>query len=121
MADDHRRPSDSHSQGSTRPADEQLDLIDWGRHSAETREEAARAARPRRSERREQIAAYVAACGPSGACRHEIAITMGWPVQSVTSPVLELLRDGRLRESGERRLTPYGRPAAVLVTAEVTA
>ena len=115
----NRQPPGSHPHHSTSTG--QLDLLDWGQHAAATRAEAARAAQPRQIERQEQIVEYVAGCGSAGACRHEIAEAMGWPVQSVTSPVLILLRAGRLRESGERRLTPFGRPAAVVVSTEVPA
>lgn len=116
MAD--RRPPGEHPHRNT--WHDQLDLLDWGRTAAETRAASARAAQPRQRERQERIFAHVAACA-AGATRSEISEAMGWPIQSVTSPVLRLLRDGRLRENGERRLTPYGRSAAVIVAADEVA
>lgn len=97
------------------PESSQPDLFDHGQHARETRAIAAASALEKGPSRRDQIEAYLRERGELGATRHEIASAMGWPVQSVTSPVLAMLRSGRLIENGRKRQTEYGSLAAVIV------
>ncbi|MCA9137860.1 MAG: hypothetical protein KDB00_13905 [Planctomycetales bacterium] len=103
-----------HSQPASQPG-----LFDHGQHAKQTRAIAAASAMEKGPSRRDRIETFIRDRGPHGATRHEIADAMGWPVQSVTSPVLAMLRSGRLIENGKTRLTRHGSPAAVIVCREV--
>ncbi|QDV42941.1 hypothetical protein Enr13x_27930 [Stieleria neptunia] len=100
------QPSDSASQ---------TPLFDHGQHAKATRAAAASAAKEKGPNRRLQILTLLRSRGTTGATRHEIADAMGWPLSSVCSPVLELLRTGDLIENGEKRKTQFGSMAAVIV------
>ena len=109
-----RRPNDT-----TQPENfEQQMLFDFGSHAQETRAAAAKAAAKHESRIRRRVLDYVTACGSVGATRQEIASGIGRPVQSVCSPVLSLLRDGLLCETPDRRTTPWGKLAVVIVATE---
>lgn len=108
-----RRPS--HDAAQSRPR--QLDLIDHGLHSAKTRAVAATAASKTKESRRDRIELYVARCGQRGCTRHEISEALSIPYTSIPSAVLALLASGRIRETERTRLTAFGKPAAVLVSA----
>jgi hypothetical protein len=95
---------------------QQPDLFDYGQHAARTRATAAADARPKQPRRRDAIELHVASCGQHGATRQEIADALSMLIQSVCSPVSELLKEGRLRETERTRLTPSGKPAAVIVS-----
>lgn len=95
---------------------EQRDLFDYGQHAARTRAIAAADARPKQPRRRDAIELHVASCGRHGATRQEIADALSMLIQSVCSPVSELLKAGRLRETERTRMTPTGKPAAVIVS-----
>lgn len=97
----------------------QPDLFDSGQHAKQTRAIAAASAIEKAPSRRDRIESFIRSRGPHGATRHEIAAAMDWPLSGVCSPVLAMLRDGRLIETGERRLTQYGSMAAVIVVSEV--
>lgn len=100
-------------------ASESMPLFDFGQHAKTTKAMAHSSARPRQADRRKRIAAYVRSCGARGAHREEIATAMAMPLQSVCSPVLELLREGVLIETPQRRPTKTGSMAAVIIAMEV--
>ena len=100
---------------SDRTTSNQPSLFDHGQHARETRAIAAASAIEKGPSRRAQIEQFVTECGKHGATRHEVAAEFGWPLSSVCGPCLALLRSGRLNEVGKRE-SPYGSPAAVLVS-----
>lgn len=110
----HLRPDGTRKPPRREPAP-QPDLFDWGRTAAETKSAAYRKSRPKANARHEMILRFVAECGVRGATREEIANSTGLRLQSVCSPVLTLLQEGRLREDGRKRPTSSGSAAAVCV------
>jgi predicted Rossmann fold nucleotide-binding protein DprA/Smf involved in DNA uptake len=111
---DHLRPNGTRRRQRT-GANSQPDLFDWGATARATRAAAFDASKPKANERHERVFAYVASCGERGATREEVANSTGIKLQSVCSPVLALLREGRLREDGRTRLTSSGSKAAVFI------
>lgn len=95
------------------PKPEEPSLFNLGEHSASTRADAARAARPKHSARRKRALTELAKVGSKGHTRESLGIAMGLRVQSVCSIALDLLRSGDAAETGERRKTSLGSPAAV--------
>ena len=85
--------------------------------SRQTRAAAHEAAKPKRKRYRDAIELAVAGSSVRGMTAFEIHVALSIPYSSVQSPVLELIELGRLRRTGETRLTPYGKNAAVIVSA----
>lgn len=99
----------------TQTTDRQLDLLDYGRHEAETRAIAAASSLPKGPSRRERVIAYVTSCGTYGATPDEISIHLDIPAHSVPSLVGPLRNTGRLVATSKRRNTRCGKPAVVYV------
>lgn len=95
--------------------DSRCDLFDYGATAKATNAAAFEASKPKANARHERVWAYVASCGERGATREEVAHGTGIKLQSICSPVLSLLREGRLREDGRKRLTSSGMKAAVFM------
>lgn len=95
----------------------QRDLIDHGCHAGRTRAAAAASAAGGSRKRREAAELAIAGAGRHGMTRHEAAAAVGCPVHAITAAVLQLLTAGRIIETSRKRLSPYGKPAAVLVSA----
>lgn len=54
---------------------------------------------------------------PSGLTSHELTVTLGWPINSVSGRITELVRANLVYDSGQRRKNPYsGKPNAVWKT-----
>lgn len=85
-----------------------------------TKCEAAIAAAPKSPSRRARILDAVRRAGSAGMTRDELAVALTLPIQSVTSPVRQLLDAGELRELEITRPTRWGHAAAVLVAGEGT-
>lgn len=92
-----------------------LPLFDYGQHARATRRDAYLAAMPRQSARQLAALRSLADAGDFGRTRNELADDIGVPIQSVCSVALALLRDQLAVETDQRRLTPTGSKAAVLV------
>lgn len=90
-------------------------LFDYGATAAATKSAAHANAKPKQPARQRQILTLLREY-PEGLTRHEIAAAQGWPLSSVCGPVLGLLRDQLVIEQGTR-LSPYGSPAAVVMSA----
>ena len=97
----------------SKPA-KQLDLphFDTDRNAVETRLEALKR---NRGPLLLRIVELVRDSRQIGMHRDAIAAALGRPVQSVTSPVLSLLRDGELVETAVKRETRWGSPAVIIV------
>jgi hypothetical protein len=100
------------------PATSPGDLFDYGQHAAETKKAAHDAAKPKQNARRELALAELRKAGRRGHIRHTWAQSCGLPLQSICSVALSLLRDGLARETGEKRETPTGSMAAVIVATD---
>jgi hypothetical protein len=94
----------------------QLDLLDHGRYSNETRAIAAASSMKRQRSRRDAIELHIAAKGVYGSTREEVARFLQVGVNYVTGPILALIRSGRLVETSRKRATISGHPAAVIVS-----
>lgn len=90
----------------------ELPGIDSDRHAVETR---LAAMQRERNSKLVLILQLVRSAGYVGRTRDEISLALPCPIQSVTSPVLALVRDGELVETPARRNTRWGSPAVVLV------
>mgnify|MGYP000930291602 CR=1 FL=1 len=103
-----------HSTKSTR-----LPLTPPARHNAPagTSDEAARRIAGGAAALRERVFAYIVACGDDGATDAETQAALGMLTQTQTPRRGELVQLGLVVDSGRRRLTPQGRPAAVWVAA----
>ncbi len=115
-----RRAEDAANESTAKPSAKpsstavQADLLDHGGHAAATRAEAARKAGQRSPSIKARVIDRLAQCGVYGATREELASSLAIPIQSITGPVCELLRGGRLIEPGPTRPTRSGCRAAVL-------
>ena len=85
------------------------------RKSTNARSAAIKYARPALSKRQALILRFVVSKGDFGVTREEISTATGIPLQSVCDPVLQLLRQGLIRENGKTRKTSSGSQAAILV------
>jgi len=94
----------------------QLQLCDHGGAAARTRAAAARDAMRSARTRRDAVELAVASAGRDGMTRHEVADAIGCPVHGLCRAVIDLRESGRIIETERTRLSPYGRPAAVLVS-----
>lgn len=74
-----------------------------------------RATRPRHTRDRAAIAQYLQKLGRAGATRHEIALALHLPLTTVCGRVNELKKLESVIEPGERRPTPAGKTAVVVV------
>jgi hypothetical protein len=72
---------------------------------------------PRHTGRRAEILRYIAKMADVGATRDEISEALGLPLSSVCGRVNELMNCNppAVRETNERRMTRYGKPAVVVV------
>ncbi|WP_345688632.1 hypothetical protein [Novipirellula caenicola] len=95
----------------------QATMFDADEATRRTRQDAAENARPKQSSRRDAIELWVASKGDTGATRDEISIAFSLPIQSVCSPVRDLVRTGRLRNTRHKRPTRQGELATVVVSA----
>jgi len=82
---------------------------------------AAVAAAPKAPTQKKQILWWIAACEGYGATEDEIEVGMGFLRSAICARVNELVKEGLLRDSGQRRETRWNRPAIVWVlTSPVT-
>ncbi len=95
------------------PKYRQRDLFqDYGQHTRATRREALQGGRKPLLER---VIATLRSLGRYGATRWELHELLGVPYQSICRPCLDLVNDHTLTHTGERRKTPTGSWAAVMV------
>lgn len=90
-------------------------LIAINHQTANTTRTAFEAARPKLNPRQLAINEHLQIVGRSGLTRYELAEKMRLPIQSITGPVRVLLDNGAIVEPGNRRESPHGKPAKVLV------
>lgn len=85
--------------------------------SVRNRNKVKRDLKPQLSGQRLRVLDYIKSRGLDGATRHEVAIGIGIPLQSVCGRVAELLdkRWPELIETAEKRETQFKQPAVVLV------
>lgn len=83
-----------------------------------TSDAAARWVAPFTGTMRERVYAYIAACGSNGATDDEGETALGIRPQSYTPRRGELVNAGRVVDSGRRRPTASGSPAAVWIAVE---
>jgi transcription initiation factor IIE alpha subunit len=96
---------------------DQLDLfpdasVPYQTHSA-TSHAAAREIKPKAATRRQKVYAYLADRGAAGATDEEIQIALEMNPSTQRPRRIELIRLGRVIDSGERRETTSGRKATV--------
>ena len=82
-------------------------------HGSATSHEAAERIKPHLTDQQARALAAIAD-SPTGRTRQEVCPQTGLPEKTVTARVVELIRQGRIRETGETRPTTSGRSAAVL-------
>jgi len=83
---------------------------------SETSKDAADAAAPKATTERERVHAFILAqqkVGQIGSTDEETAITLDMNPSTVRPRRVELLEQGRVQDSGQRRLTKSGRKAVV--------
>jgi len=90
----------------------ELPGIDSDQHAVETR---LAAMQRERNPKLVLILELVRSAGYVGMLRDEISLLLHCPIQSVTFPVLTLIRAGELVKTPARRNTRWGSPAVVLV------
>lgn len=97
--------------------DAPLDLFPPSHHNAPkgTSEVAARMIAGHAARQRTEVLAVIVAAGAFGATDAEIQTSLGCCPHSVSPRRGELRERGLIVDSGRRRLTPRGRPAAVWV------
>ncbi len=78
-----------------------------------TSDAAAQAIAHRTPELRRRVLAFIRSRGPEGATDAEGAAALGMASDTYRPRRVELRDRGLVRDSGERRATPHGRPAAV--------
>ena len=86
-------------------------LFDAPHNGTDTSQDAAKAATPAMTARRQAVRDTLASWGPM--TQEEIATFLAWPIQSVNPRVNELSRMNLIRDTGERRPTRSGKRAAV--------
>lgn len=96
------------------PAIDRLETF-VGKNSPDTSIDAAVKARPKSGKQRQQVFEAIKAAG--GLTSDELAQRLELPAQSVTARVNSLAGDGLIYDSGQRRLTRYGRKAIVWAVA----
>jgi len=116
---ENARDSETKKQGGTQHTTPpvQSTMFDADDATRETRQDAADHARPKQASRRDAIESWVLSRGYTGATRDEISIVFSLPIQSVCSPVCDLVRAGRLRNTRHKRRTRQGELATVVVSA----
>ncbi len=90
-------------------------------HGSPTSEAAAQAVRAKAPSQRARVLAFVSGRGGLGATDDEIEVGLALPHQSASARRNGLVRDGKLRDGGERRKTRAGQWAVVWVLGEGTA
>lgn len=93
-----------------RPAIDRL-VTHVGKNSPDTSIDAAVKARPKSGKQRQAVYEAIKAAG--GLTSDELSQSLKLPAQSVTARVNGLAGDGLIYDSGQRRLTRYGRKAIV--------
>jgi hypothetical protein len=89
------------------------------RNGPDTSRRAAAMAKPEAASRRGRVLEIIVARGSLGVTDIEIAEALNWQIPMTTPRRGELVRLGLVRDSGARRLSPWGRPSIVWVaTAE---
>ncbi|MCO8124495.1 hypothetical protein NHH03_22340 [Stieleria sp. TO1_6] len=94
---------------------DQPNLFDSGGAAKATKAAAYADAKPKMPERRQQALELLANAGDDGLTRHQLADEMDIPLSSACPLALQILRAQLAVETGEKRLTPMGKPAAVFV------
>src|SRR4051794_28675530 len=87
--------------------------------TSSTRSKAAAAARPRKSNKRCQVAAFIVGRGDLGATDYEIHSALGMTPDTVRPRRGELVDLGMIIDSHRTRLSPQGHPMTVWVAREL--
>lgn len=87
-------------------------VIDHGRQN---RSEVHEAGKPRHSGDRKRILELLERLGPGGATRYELSVELEMNYTTVSGRVADLKRMGEVRDTKEKRMTPSGSPACVVV------
>lgn len=85
------------------------------KNAQETSRIAASNVLPKTGTKRRQTYELIKDSGMFGLCDHEIEEKTGWLHQSASSIRNGLMRDGWIKDSGQRRTTPSGNPAIVWI------
>jgi hypothetical protein len=84
-------------------------------HGRANRREVHEATKPRHSGDRARIVALLEQRGPGGATRYELSVELRLPYTTVSARVTALKRMGCVRDTDQKRQTPTGSPACVVV------
>lgn len=93
------------------------DTVPYQPHSA-TSKRAASHMVPKAMSKREQVMAFIAACGPAGATDDEAQRILRMNPNTQRPRRVELAAKGRVVDAGRTRKTQYGEEATVWVAAE---
>jgi hypothetical protein len=97
----------------------QIAFVDSGQASRETRKKAFSDSLLRAETRKASVLEFIRNRGPYGATRDDVAYALPTlSPYSVPSAVLSLIGDGLVIETGLKRMTRYGKPAAVVIAKE---
>lgn len=88
-------------------------------HGRANRRQVHEAGQPRHSGDRARIVALLEQRGPGGATRYELSVALGLPYTTVSGRVTDLKRMGVVKDLAEKRQTPTGAPACVVVLVQV--
>ena len=84
-------------------------------HGRVNRREVYEAGKPRHSGDRKRILELLEQLGPGGATRYELSVKLNMNYTTVSGRVTDLKKLGAVEDTAERRLTPSGSTACVVV------